>query len=232
MRRGFALTEQLVAAGGRAGPDHHERYLLFQTLVAVWPITPERLNGYIEKALREAKRNTNWVDQNHSWEARVKRFAVALLTFEPFLSEFEPFVEEVAVAGERSALGQLLLKLTVPGIPDIYNGDELIDLSLVDPDNRRPVDWDARRAALASLRAGEPPSRATMKLHVIASAGAARPPARGVRRGRLRAAGRGTGRGRVHARRRRRRARGGRRAPRGSFGDGGGPGGELARRPR
>ena len=163
-RSWYSATESLVADGA---PDMHERYLVFQTLVAVWPITPERLEGYIEKALREAKRNTNWVDQNHSWESRVKRFAVALLTFEPFLSEFEPFVEAVAVAGERSALGQFLLKLTVPGIPDIYNGDELIDLSLVDPDNRRPVDWDARRAALASLRAGEPPARATMKLHVI-----------------------------------------------------------------
>ena len=83
---------------------------------------------------------------------------MALLTYEPFLEDFVPFVEEVAVAGERSALGQLLLKLTVPGVPDIYNGDELIDLSLVDPDNRRPVDWDAapRRAGGAARAA---PSR-------------------------------------------------------------------------
>jgi (1->4)-alpha-D-glucan 1-alpha-D-glucosylmutase len=164
VRRWFGLTESLVEDGA---PDALERYLIFQTLVAVWPITPERLDGYLDKALREAKRNTNWVDQNHDWEDRVKRFARALQTHEPFLADFEPFVERVAVAGERSALGQLLLKLTVPGVPDVYQGDELIDLSLVDPDNRRPVDWDARRAALDALRAGLEPDRETMKLHVI-----------------------------------------------------------------
>jgi (1->4)-alpha-D-glucan 1-alpha-D-glucosylmutase len=164
VRRWYELTEELVSEGA---PDMHERYLIFQTLVAVWPITRERLEGYVEKALREAKRTTNWVDQNHDWEDRVKRFATALLTYEPFLEDFLAFVDEVAVAGERSALGQLLLKLTVPGIPDIYNGDELLDLSLVDPDNRRPVDWDARRRALATLRDGAEPARETMKLHVI-----------------------------------------------------------------
>ena len=167
VRRWYEITSDLVAEGA---PDEHERYLVFQTLVAAWPIGAERLEGYVEKALREAKRNTNWVDQNQEWEQRVKRFAVALLDCRPFLEDFEPFVAEVAVAGERSALGQLLLKLTVPGVPDVYNGDELIDLSLVDPDNRRPVDWDARRAALAALRRGEPPTRETMKLHVIARA--------------------------------------------------------------
>ncbi len=164
VRSWYELSESLVQDGA---PDEHERYLLFQTLVAVWPITPERLEGYVDKALREAKRNTNWVDQDHAWEDRVKRFGVALLSFEPFLEDFLPFLEEVALAGERSALGQLLLKLTIPGMPDIYNGDELLDLSLVDPDNRRPVDWDARRRALDALRAGAQPTRETMKLHVI-----------------------------------------------------------------
>ena len=167
VRRWYSSTESLVSDGA---PDAHERYLIFQTLVAVWPITPERLEGYIEKALREAKRNTNWVDQNHDWESRVVGFATALLTFQPFLDDFLGFVEEVAVAGERSALGQLLLKLTVPGVPDIYNGDELVDLSLVDPDNRRPVDWDLRRDTLAALRSGAEPTRVTMKLHVISRA--------------------------------------------------------------
>ena len=164
VRRWYELTDELVADGA---PDGQERYLIFQTLIGVWPIAPDRLEGYLEKALREAKRNTNWVDQNHAWEERVKRFAVALLAHGPFLESFEPFVREVAAAGERSALGQLLLKLTVPGVPDVYQGDELIDLSLVDPDNRRPVDWDARRAALEALREGAKPTRETMKLHVI-----------------------------------------------------------------
>ncbi len=167
VRRWYELTDALVADGA---PDGQERYLIFQTLVGVWPISAERLEGYVEKALREAKRNTSWVDQDHAWEERVERFAVALLTHEPFLAAFEPFVAEVAAAGERSALGQLLLKLTVPGVPDVYQGDELVDLSLVDPDNRRPVDWARRRAALAALQDGAEPTRETMKLHVIARA--------------------------------------------------------------
>ncbi len=167
VRRWYELTDALVSDGA---PDAQERYLVYQTLAAVWPIERERLEAYLEKALRESKRNTSWVDQDHDWEARVKAFAVALSQHRPFLDDFEPFVAEVAAAGERSALGQLLLKLTVPGLPDVYQGDELIDLSLVDPDNRRPVDWDARRAALAELRAGAEPTRETMKLHLIARA--------------------------------------------------------------
>ena len=167
VRRWYELTDELVLDGA---PDGQERYLIFQTLAGVWPIAPERLEGYLEKALREAKRNTNWVDQNLGWEERVKRFAVALLAHAPFVESFEPFVAEVAAAGERSALGQLLLKLTVPGVPDIYQGDELVDLSLVDPDNRRPVDWDQRRAALEALQGGAEPTGRTMKLHLIARA--------------------------------------------------------------
>ncbi len=167
VRRWYELTDELVRDGA---PDGNERYLVFQTLVGVWPIGTERLEAYLEKALREAKRNTTWVDQDHDWERRVKDYAAALLTHEPFLDAFEPFAAEVAAAGERSALGQLLLKLTVPGVPDIYQGDELQDLSLVDPDNRRPVDWARRRSALDGLRAGMRPAGATRKLHVIARA--------------------------------------------------------------
>jgi len=167
-RSWYELTSELVAGGV---PDAHERYLVFQTLVAAWPITAERLEGYLEKALREAKRTTSWVDQDHDRESRVKRFAVALLSHDAFLDDFLPFLEEeVAPAGERSALGQLLLKLTVPGVADIYNGDELLDLSLVDPDNRRPVDWELRRCALTALREGAEPTRETMKLHLISRA--------------------------------------------------------------
>ncbi len=137
------------------GPDANEEYLIYQTLVGAWPIEPlERLDGYLEKALREAKVNTNWVDQNHGWEQSVQRFARAVAEHEPFLADFLPFQQRVAELGERSALGQLLLKYTVPGLPDTYQGDELTALNLVDPDNRRPVDWAARRAALDALRDG------------------------------------------------------------------------------
>ena len=123
-----------------------ERYLVFQTLVGAWPIEPERLEAYLEKALREAKRTTNWIEPDEAHEAAVKAFARGALrpprSSAPTSTRSWP---RSRAAGERAALGQLLLKLTVPGLPDIYNGDELPLLSLVDPDNRRPVDWDARR---------------------------------------------------------------------------------------
>jgi (1->4)-alpha-D-glucan 1-alpha-D-glucosylmutase len=138
-------------------PDAHAQYLLLQTLVGVWPISPERLEGYLEKALREAKLRTSWVEPDEGYEAQVKRHARALIAHRPFVEDFEPFCARVAAEGRRAALGQLLLKLTAPGVPDVYQGDELESLSLVDPDNRRPVDWGARRDALARLRAGERP---------------------------------------------------------------------------
>jgi (1->4)-alpha-D-glucan 1-alpha-D-glucosylmutase len=151
VRSWLGLTEGLRSGGA---PDDNERLLIFQTLVGAWPIEADRLRGYLEKALREAKRNTTWVDQDHDWERRVQDFAVALCTFEPFLETFLPLAERVAEAGHRAALGQLALKLTVPGVPDLYQGDELVTLSLVDPDNRRAVDWDRRRALLEQVRAG------------------------------------------------------------------------------
>jgi (1->4)-alpha-D-glucan 1-alpha-D-glucosylmutase len=159
--RWFELTEELRAGGA---PDDVERYFIFQTLAGAWPIEAERIEAYVEKALREAKRNTNWVQQNAEWEAAVKRFARSLYSHEAFLADFEPFAAGVAAAGERAALGQLVLKLTVPGIPDIYQGDELPFRALVDPDNRRPVDWDWHQAMLRRLMGGSPPIPETMKL--------------------------------------------------------------------
>jgi (1->4)-alpha-D-glucan 1-alpha-D-glucosylmutase len=161
-----SLNEPLRQDG--LGPDANEEYLLYQTLVGAWPIEPlERLDGYLEKALREAKVNTNWVDQNHAWEDSVKAFARAVVAHGPFLADFLPFQARVAELGEQSALGQLLLKYTVPGLPDTYQGDELLALNLVDPDNRRPVDWAARRAALDALRDGAVPASEHRKLYLI-----------------------------------------------------------------
>ena len=154
---------------------------------------PERLEPYLEKALREAKRNTSWVDPNERVGGRASSASrAACSTHEPFLADFEPFAAEVAAAGERSALGQLVLRLTSPGVPDIYNGDELPFFALVDPDNRRPVDWarPPRRARLARRAA-----RRRAKLRVIREALALRRRRpRGVRRRRYEplAAGEGT----------------------------------------
>jgi (1->4)-alpha-D-glucan 1-alpha-D-glucosylmutase len=152
-----AVTRWRSLAEALDPPDPHAQYLLLQTLVGVWPISVERLEAYLEKALREAKLRTSWVQPDAAYEESVKAHARALLAHPPFLDDFEPFAARVAAEGERSALGQLLLKLTSPGVPDVYQGDELEALSLVDPDNRRPVDWAVRRAALAHLQAGGSP---------------------------------------------------------------------------
>jgi (1->4)-alpha-D-glucan 1-alpha-D-glucosylmutase len=113
--------------------------------------------------MREAKQHTSWIAPDERHEAAVQSFARALLTHREFLRDFEPFQRQVAEAGDRAALGQLLLKLTVPGVPDIYQGDELLCLSLVDPDNRRPVDWAQRRAALA-----DPPPKLRLIMRALA----------------------------------------------------------------
>jgi (1->4)-alpha-D-glucan 1-alpha-D-glucosylmutase len=163
VERWFSLTDSLVSSGA---PDDVERYFIFQTLAGAWPIEVDRVEAYMEKALREAKRNTNWVDQNTEWEDAVKRFCRALYSHEEFLADFTPFAERLGVAGDRATLGQLVLKLTVPGIPDIYQGDELPFRALVDPDNRRPVDWDWHQAMLRRLMGGSPPDAETSKLFV------------------------------------------------------------------
>lgn len=151
-------------------PTPAEELLIYQTLVGAWPIDAERLEAYLEKALREAKMSSNWITPNLEHEAAVKRFAVDLLDHGPFRYGFDTVAARVAELGARVALAQTLLKLTVPGLPDVYQGDELWAHSLVDPDNRRPVDWDARREALAALRDGAPLTGDTIKLHLVAAA--------------------------------------------------------------
>jgi (1->4)-alpha-D-glucan 1-alpha-D-glucosylmutase len=143
--------------------DPNEEYLVWQTLVGAWPIVPARLEAYLQKALREAKRTTNWMEPNERHEQRVKSFVRGLYENHAFLDDFEPFVGEVARAGEHASLGALLLRLTSPGLPDIYQGDAFWSLNLVDPDNRRAVDWRRHQQALA-----EPtPRHETLKTHLI-----------------------------------------------------------------
>jgi (1->4)-alpha-D-glucan 1-alpha-D-glucosylmutase len=141
----------------RGAPDAIEEYTIFQTLAGAWPIEPERLCRYMVKALREAKRNTSWVEPDGDWEERVLAYCRALYEHAPFRADFEPLAERVAAAGELHALRQTALKLTMPGVQDIYQGDELVALSLVDPDNRRAVDWERRRELLAALSDGAAP---------------------------------------------------------------------------
>ena len=159
-----------VGVGGRRAPDAGELYLIHQTLVGTWPLEAERLEAYVEKALREAKLNTTWVEPDERWEEAVKAFCRRVCEHAEPRAEIERFAGRLAIAGERAAVGQLLLKLTAPGIPDTYQGDELWSLSLVDPDNRRPVDWRRRRDALDALRAGAAPERETIKLFLITRA--------------------------------------------------------------
>ena len=159
-------VERWLQIGDGPAPDPVERYFLFQTLVGAWPIELERIEAYVEKALREAKRNTSWVEQNLDWEEAVTRYLRSLLADPGFRADFDPFVERLAAAGQRIALGTLVLKLTAPGVPDVYQGDELPFRALVDPDNRRPVDWDFYQAMLRRLMGGSPPDAESMKMFV------------------------------------------------------------------
>jgi (1->4)-alpha-D-glucan 1-alpha-D-glucosylmutase len=126
-------------------PDRNMEYLLYQTLVGAWPITADRIASYMEKAAKEAKTNTSWIAPNRPYDEALRNFVVSTMHDDDFLSDVGAFVEPLIEPGWVNSLAQCLLKLTAPGVPDIYQGCELWDLSLVDPDNRRPVDYDVRR---------------------------------------------------------------------------------------
>ncbi|MEA3209845.1 MAG: (1-_4)-alpha-D-glucan 1-alpha-D-glucosylmutase [Chthoniobacter sp.] len=156
---------------GESAPDSNEEFLIYQTLVGSWPLTPldhagrenyvQRIQDYMVKALHEAKVNSSWIEPNEAWDNAVRNFVAKILQPEPgnrFLPAFELYAEQIAQLGAINSLSQTVLKLTSPGVPDLYQGTELWDLSLVDPDNRRPVDYDLRRAHLASLEAGASPA--------------------------------------------------------------------------
>jgi (1->4)-alpha-D-glucan 1-alpha-D-glucosylmutase len=164
VRHWHRLNEPLRSAGA---PDWTEELLLYQTLAGAWPIGPERLIDYLTKAAHEEKRHTSWVEPNETWDKAIGDFCRGVCANKEFLAGFVPFAEEIALAGERSAIGQLVVRLTAPGVPDVYGGDELWYLALVDPDNRRPIDWGRRRDLLAHLTAGGSPQRETVKLAVI-----------------------------------------------------------------
>ncbi len=159
-----------IMVEGQRAPDRQEEYLFYQTLLGVWPLTPlteetrhelnQRLQAYMHKATKEAKVNTSWVNPHQLHDEAVRRFVQAVLADDAFLRAFTPLAETVAVYGMYNSLAQTLLKLTVPGVPDIYQGNEIWDFSLVDPDNRRPVDYGHRQQLLRELRSQvlSPPS--------------------------------------------------------------------------
>jgi (1->4)-alpha-D-glucan 1-alpha-D-glucosylmutase len=138
-------------------PDRNIEYLLYQTLVGAWPIDIERLDRFLRKAAREAKVHTSWSAPDEDYEAALAEFAAAALADARFIADLERFLEPVIASGRVNAIAQTLLKLTVPGVPDIYQGTELWDLSLVDPDNRRPVDFE-RRERILDLVTGRGPA--------------------------------------------------------------------------
>ena len=165
VRRWRELSEGLRRDGA---PDDLERYFLFQTLVGAWPIEPERVRAYMEKALREAKRNTNWVQQNAEWEQAVMDFIDGVYADDALRRALDGFARDLAFAGDCVALRTAALKLTAPGMPDIYQGDELPLFALVDPDNRRPVDWQWNETMLGRLAGGAQPEPAIRKLWLTA----------------------------------------------------------------
>lgn len=136
------------AARHRSGdlPDRPTEYLLWQTLVGAWPIGPERVGAYLEKACREAKRHTSWLRPDVAYEASVARFVEAVMADAELLDDVERFVLEIDPGAHRTSLARTLVKLAAPGVPDIYQGTEVWETSLVDPDNRRPVDPTALAA--------------------------------------------------------------------------------------
>ncbi|HEY1744969.1 MAG TPA: malto-oligosyltrehalose synthase [Granulicella sp.] len=132
-------------------PDRGTQWFLYQTMIGAWPIGGDRLREYMQKAMREAKVRTSWVANNEVYENAVNKFIDAILADEAFIAELEEFVANILFAGRINSLSQTLMKHTAPGVPDLYQGGELWDLSLVDPDNRRPVEYDRRRKLLSEL---------------------------------------------------------------------------------
>jgi (1->4)-alpha-D-glucan 1-alpha-D-glucosylmutase len=141
---------------GAHPPDRNFEYFWYQTLVGAWPLEQDRAMTYCEKAMREAKMHTSWTDPQSDYEEGVKTFVGCLYKDRRFMDEIAHLVEEISPYGDLMALSQTLIKLTAPGIPDLYQGTELWDFSLVDPDNRRPVDYALRRRLLQELAALSP----------------------------------------------------------------------------
>jgi (1->4)-alpha-D-glucan 1-alpha-D-glucosylmutase len=137
-------------------PDRNAEYLFYQTLVGAWPLEGGRAWTYMEKVAREAKAHTSWTAPNEAYEDALRAFVEGALADAGFVADVETFVAPLVGPGRINSLAQTLLKLTAPGVPDLYQGTELWTLTLVDPDNRRPVDYALRRRLLGELDALAP----------------------------------------------------------------------------
>jgi (1->4)-alpha-D-glucan 1-alpha-D-glucosylmutase len=155
-------NRQRFRVDGQPVPDRNDEYVLYQTLLGVWPLEPlpaedfliftQRIADYMQKASKEAKVHTSWINPNRAYDEALLTFVQTVLNDPTFVEDFTRFQHTVAEYGMYNAVSQTLLKLTVPGVPDIYQGNELWDFSLVDPDNRRPVDYALRGQFLDQLR--------------------------------------------------------------------------------
>jgi (1->4)-alpha-D-glucan 1-alpha-D-glucosylmutase len=137
-------------------PDRNFEYHLYQSMVGAWPIEKSRLLDYAEKAVREAKVHTSWTDPVPAYEEAVRKFIDGIYDDSSFVEALDQFVATLIYPGRINSLAQTLLKLTAPGVPDFYQGTELWNLALVDPDNRRPQDFNLRRSLLADLKDATP----------------------------------------------------------------------------
>ena len=173
VRARICLLSELPTAWGRAverwadrneryrrhgWPDRNAEYLLYQTLVGAWPIDAGRAAAFMAKAAKEAKVHTSWIDPNVGYDDALAAFVEAVLSDDGFVANLEAFLAEhrLVELGRVNSVAQTALLLTCPGVPDLYQGTEVWDLSLVDPDNRRPVDYDARRRLLDTLAGAGP----------------------------------------------------------------------------
>lgn len=145
--------------GGKLAPDRNEEYRLLQTLVGCWPISIERLLAFMQKSTRESKMNTSWQEPNAAWDKACENYCRGLLGSDEFTRSLQNFIEErIAPLAATNSLAQTVLKMTAPGVPDFYQGNEIWDYSLVDPDNRRPVDYKLRQELLRQIDRKSPRS--------------------------------------------------------------------------
>jgi len=147
-----AWSQLTAPAWKNRTPDRHAEYLLYQTLIGAWPIDQERCWQYMLKACREAKIRTSWHEPNTGYEENIRGFVDGVFQTPEFIASLEAFIQPLILPGRINSLSQTLIKTIVSGVPDFYQGTELWDLSLVDPDNRRPVDFERRSEMLRRCR--------------------------------------------------------------------------------